>query len=138
VEEGNTETGVRKHLSDKETWLRLIYMILFGIAFEVVKFVTFFIAAIQILFKLFTGDVQPKLVRSGAVWVPSSADRGFPDVPRDVRPDPWRHGPSPSVGGGSSRSTTVEAAHTPDAAAGPPRARRRRKNGSPGGEAKSE
>jgi len=73
VENENTETGVRKHLSDKQTWLRLLYVILFGIAFEVAKFVTFFVAAVQILFKLFTGDVQPRSADLAPAWRSSCA-----------------------------------------------------------------
>lgn len=64
--EERTETGVTKHLSDKATWLRLLYMILFGIVFEILKFAVFLVAAVQFLFKLFTGEVQPRIRTLGA------------------------------------------------------------------------
>jgi len=96
VEDKNTERGVRKHLSDKGTWIRLLYMILFGIAFEVAKFVTFFVAAVQILFKLLTGDVQPRLSGFGgslAIFLRQVVD--FMTFRSEIKPYPWSAWPSP-------------------------------------------
>jgi len=110
VENENTETGVRKHLSDKQTWLRLLYVILFGIAFEVAKFVTFFVAAVQILFKLFTGDVQPRLSGFGAglaVFLRQTVD--FMTFRSDVRPYPWSAWPVPQTAAAEAAAATVEA-----------------------------
>lgn len=111
MENENTETGVRKHLSDKQTWLRLLYMILFGIAFEVAKFVTFFVAAVQILFKLFTGDVQPRLSGFGgslAVFLRQTVD--FMTFRSDVRPYPWSVWPMPEAVAAEAAAATVEVA----------------------------
>jgi hypothetical protein len=112
VENENTETGVRKHLSDKQAWLRLLYMVLFGIAFEVAKFVTFFVAAVQILFKLFTGDVQPRLSGFGAslaVFLRQTVD--FMTFRSEVRPYPWSAWPLPEVATAEAAAeATVEAA----------------------------
>ncbi len=98
MEDENTATGVHKHLSDKQAWLRLLHMVLFGIAFEVTKFVTFFVAAVQILFKLFTGDVQPRLSGFGAslaVFLRQTVD--FMTFRSEVRPYPWSAWPSSEV-----------------------------------------
>ncbi len=134
----NTETGVRKHLSDKQAWFRLLYMILFGIAFEVAKFVTFFVAAVQILFKLFTGDVQPRLTGFGAslaVFLRQTVD--FMTFRSDVRPYPWSAWPLPEVAAAeAAAAATVEAVQP----AGPRTARggRRKANGPATDQAKTE
>jgi hypothetical protein len=71
-------------------------MILFGVAFEVAKFVTFFVAAVQILFKLFAGEVQPKLRTFGAslaVFLRQTVD--FMTFQSEIRPFPWSAWPMP-------------------------------------------
>lgn len=112
MENENTETGVRKHLSDKQAWLRLLYMILFGIALEVAKFVILFVAAVQILFKLFTGDVQPRLSGFGAslaVFLRQTVE--FLTFRSDVRPYPWSVWPAPEAAAAeAAAAATVEAA----------------------------
>jgi hypothetical protein len=126
VENENTETGVRKHLSDKQAWLRLLYMVLFGIAFEVAKFVTFFVAAVQILFKLFTGDVQPRLSGFGAslaVFLRQTVD--FMTFRSEVRPYPWSVWPAPEVAAAETAAAeTVEAVLSAE-----PKERRSRRSG---------
>ena len=62
----NTETGVQRHLSNRQTWLRLPYMILFGVVFEIVKYAVFLVAAVQFLFMLFSGEAQPQIRKLGA------------------------------------------------------------------------
>lgn len=142
MDDENTATRVREHLSDKHAWLRLLYMILFGIAFEVVKFVTFFVAAVQILFKLFTGDVQPRLSGFGAslaLFLRQVVD--FLTFRSDARPFPWSPWPLPETAT-AQKTTTADGTETPSPAK--PAARRgtggrRRKGGGPvGGEAKTE
>ena len=112
MEDENAETGVRKHLSDKGAWLRLLYMILFGIAFEIAKFVTFFVAAVQILFKLFTGDVQPRLSGFGAslaVFLRQIVE--FMTFRSEVRPYPWSTWPLPDAAAAEAAAApTVEVA----------------------------
>lgn len=137
----NTETGVRKHLSDKQAWLRLLYMILFGIAFEVAKFVTFFVAAVQILFKLFTGDVQPRLSGFGAslaIFLRQTVD--FLTFRSEVRPYPWSAWPLPEVAAvEAAAAATVEAAiPAKPAEHRAPRGGRRKASGPADDEAKTE
>lgn len=141
MQDENAETGVRKHLSDKGAWLRLLYMILFGIAFEVVKFVTFFVAAIQILFKLLTGDVEPRLRGFGAslaIFLRQIVD--FMTFCSEIKPYPWSAWPSPD-------GTVAEAAAAATAEVVPPvhrtvrskpRGGRRKADASPDSDPKSE
>jgi len=139
VEDDNTATGMRKHLSDKDAWLRLLYMILFGIAFELVKFITFFVAAIQMLFKLFTGGVQPRLSGLGAslaVFLSQTVD--FLTFRSEAKPFPWSAWPVPEAIAPPAAAAEPAApeASGGEADAAPRRARRggRRKTGGPAGD----
>lgn len=134
MDEEHTETGVRDHLSNKDTWLRLLYMILFGIAFEIVKFVTYFVAIVQILFKLFTGDVQPRLSAFGAslaTFLHQAVE--FLACRSEVKPYPWSAWPLPDepVVGAASEAATAPAAPKPER-------RARRKASGPASEDKIE
>lgn len=64
-EESLHEKDFRDHIADPGTWLRLLYMILFGIVFEVGKFVGLVVAVVQFLFKLFAGKPNPALQTFG-------------------------------------------------------------------------
>jgi len=57
---------IQTHLLNKETWLRLLFMILYGIVFEVAKFVGLVAVLVQFLFKLFRGRPLPELQDFGA------------------------------------------------------------------------
>ena len=58
-------SDLKSHLANKSTWMRLLYMILFVIAFNVAEIVTGVIVVVQILFKLFTGQVNEQLRNFG-------------------------------------------------------------------------
>ena len=47
---------VPKHLSDKKTWQRILYTLLFSIAFSLAKTILSFAVVIQIIIVLFTGN----------------------------------------------------------------------------------
>ncbi|MBE0531272.1 MAG: DUF4389 domain-containing protein [Rhodospirillales bacterium] len=139
MENENTETGVRKHLSDKQAWLRLLYMVLFGIAFEVAKFVTFFVAAVQILFKLFTGDVQPRLSGFGAslaVFLRQTVD--FMTFRSEVRPYPWSAWPLPEAAAAAAAATVEVALSAKPAGPRTSRGGRRKASGPAADEPKTE
>jgi len=46
---------IPKHLSNKKTWQRILYTLLFSIAFSLAKTVLSFAVVIQIMIVLFTG-----------------------------------------------------------------------------------
>ncbi len=50
------ETELKKHVKDKDTWLRFIYLVAFGIVFYVSIYVTFLVSVFQFLAKLFSGS----------------------------------------------------------------------------------
>jgi outer membrane biosynthesis protein TonB len=56
---------LKSHLSAKSTWLRLLYMILFVVAFNLAGLVTAAVVIVQFLFKLFTGQANEQLQSFG-------------------------------------------------------------------------
>jgi len=55
----------KKHLAARSTWLRLVYIVLFGIAFNIAEAVLYAVVAVQFLFKLFSGRPIDALSRLG-------------------------------------------------------------------------
>ncbi len=49
----------------KSTWLRILFVALFWLVFNVTQFVLLAIAVGQCLFKLFTGNPNPQLMKLG-------------------------------------------------------------------------
>ncbi|MEJ0062770.1 MAG: DUF4389 domain-containing protein [Alphaproteobacteria bacterium] len=60
-----TEEELKRNVSDKDTWLRLLYMIIFGVAFYFGSILLFVIAWVQFLAKLFSGKVIDGLLNFG-------------------------------------------------------------------------
>jgi len=123
--EENTSAGIREHLSNRQTWLRLLYMILFGIVFQIASLVAGLVAVVQILFKLFSGEAQDPLRELGgrlAAYLREIVE--FLTFHSDARPYPW--GPSPTA----SRTSGGEAPAAKAAGR-----RRIRAQGKAGGEA---
>ena len=49
------------NLKDSNTWKRMLYMLLFVLAYSVAEFVLMAVAIVQVLIKLFTGDINENL-----------------------------------------------------------------------------
>jgi hypothetical protein len=60
------DDSLKRNLTSGSTWLRAVYMILFGVIFYVVEFVLLVVAVVQFLFKLFTGASLPRIDAFGA------------------------------------------------------------------------
>ena len=56
---------VKENIKQQSTWMRGLYMFLFAIFYSVAEIVMFAIAIFQFLFKLFTGDTNPRLLKLG-------------------------------------------------------------------------
>jgi len=52
---GLNEEDLKKNVKDKDTWLRFIYLVVFGIAFYLSILLTFAASIFQFLAKLFSG-----------------------------------------------------------------------------------
>ncbi len=55
------EAQTKTNLGDKGTWIRLIYMLLFAVIFNVAELVTGVVVVVQFLFKLLTGKANEQL-----------------------------------------------------------------------------
>ncbi len=49
------------HLTNKNTWKRILYMLLFALAYSVAEFILMAVVIAQALFKLITGDINNNL-----------------------------------------------------------------------------
>ena len=50
------ENDLKKHVKDKDTWLRFVYLVVFGVAFYLSILLTFAVSVFQFLAKLFSGS----------------------------------------------------------------------------------
>lgn len=50
------EDEIKKHVKDKDTWLRFVYLVVFGVAFYLSILLTFATSIFQFLAKLFGGQ----------------------------------------------------------------------------------
>ncbi len=55
------DNETKSHLSDRGTWMRLLYMIFFVVIFGVAQMVASAVVLAQFLFKLLTGQPNPRL-----------------------------------------------------------------------------
>jgi len=53
---GLNEEDLKKNVKDKDTWLRFLYLVVFGIAFYLSILLTFAASVFQFLAKLFNGS----------------------------------------------------------------------------------
>ena len=56
---------IKQNVTRGSIWLRLVYMIILGVAFNVAEFVTFVVVVFQFLFSLITGQPNDQLTRFG-------------------------------------------------------------------------
>ena len=59
------EEEIKKHVKDKDTWLRFVYLVVFGFAFYLSIILTFATSIFQFLAKLFGGNSFAGLAEFG-------------------------------------------------------------------------
>jgi len=59
------EEDLKKHVKDKDTWLRFVYLVVFGVAFYLSIGLTFAASVFQFLAKLFSGSSFEGLAEFG-------------------------------------------------------------------------
>ncbi|CAA6807146.1 MAG: Possible lipase [uncultured Thiotrichaceae bacterium] len=52
-------------ITNSNTWMRIVYMVLFGFVYSIAEVVMIAIAVVQVLFKLSTGEVNQNLLALG-------------------------------------------------------------------------
>ncbi len=56
---------IKEHVTRRSIWLRLVFMIVLSVAFNLAEFITFAVVAFQFLASLFTGQPNDRLTRFG-------------------------------------------------------------------------
>ncbi len=56
---------IREHVTRRSIWLRLLFMIVLSVAFNLAEFITFAVVAFQFVASLFTGQPNDRLTRFG-------------------------------------------------------------------------
>lgn len=59
------QNELKRHVADKDTWLRFVFLVIFWAAFYIVALLTFAISLFQFLAKLFGGHTFKGLVELG-------------------------------------------------------------------------
>ena len=62
---GLNEEDLKKNVRDRDTWLRFVYVVVFGVAFYLSVLLTFAAAVFQFLAKLFSGSAFAGLSEFG-------------------------------------------------------------------------
>ena len=105
---------LKSHLSAKSTWIRLLYMILFVVAFNVAEIVTGVVVVVQFLFKLITGQANAQLLGFGhALAIYFRQIVAFLTYDSEDMPFPFAPWPE---GAGASAQPAMQAAPEPPAA----------------------
>ena len=113
------DTTTKKNLTDTKTWMRLVYIILFAIAFNVAEAVFAAVVVVQFVFHLFTGQANNRLRALGrdlSTYVFEIV--AYLTYHTDDKPFPFRPWPA--------GAPANDPAETKPAEAKPARARRRR------------
>ncbi len=84
----------KSHLSDRGTWMRLLYMIFFVVIFGVAQMVASAVVLAQFLFKLLTGQPNPRLqVFGGSLAIYFREMTGFLTYHSEEMPFPFGEWP---------------------------------------------
>lgn len=60
------DVSFTEHFFSGRTWLRILFMLLFGVVFYLVEILVAVVAVVQVLFSLLSGRVNPRLRLFGA------------------------------------------------------------------------
>ena len=56
---------IKENVTRESTWMRLVYMVLFAVIFNIAEFVIVVVVVVQFVFKLFTGNANETLSALG-------------------------------------------------------------------------
>jgi len=106
---GLNEEDLKRHVKDKDTWLRFIYLVLFGIIYYLSILLTFATAIFQFLAKLFGGSSFDGLAQFGANLASYQAEMTrYLTFASDDKPFPFAAFPSQCTKGLSVEPTLHE------------------------------
>ena len=90
--------SVKQNLKSDSQWLRLVFMVLFAVAYQVAELVVLFVVIIQALFALITGEPNSTLTQfAGGVNQFIFQILQFLTYKTDEKPFPFQDWPEPSA-----------------------------------------
>lgn len=111
------DDSTKKHLVDMKTWTRIIYILLFAIAFNVAEFLIAAITVIQFFTVLFTGNRNERLAEmGGSIGEYISEVTAYLTYSSNHMPFPvsdWGQGPERPSASGRAASANKAATTTP-------------------------
>ncbi len=111
------EQETKDNLTSRNTWLRVVYMILFAVIFYIVALVIAVVAVVQFLSRLFTGKVNQQLQALGqGVGVYVNEITQFLTYNTDDKPYPFA--PWPKGAPGAGKAARAKPPRTPKGKAG--------------------
>ena len=111
------EQQTKDNLTNRSTWMRLVYMILFAVIFYIVALVIAVVAVVQFLSRLFTGKVNQQLQALGqGVGVYVNEITVFLTYHTDDKPYPFA--PWPKGAPGAGKAARAKPQRTPKGKAG--------------------
>ncbi len=111
------EQKTKDNLTNRSTWMRVVYMILFAVIFYIVALVIALVAVVQFLSRLFTGKVNQQLQALGqGVGVYVNEITVFLTYHTDDKPYPFAPWPKGSAGAG--KAARAKPQRTPKGKAG--------------------
>ncbi len=111
------EQKTKDNLTNRSTWMRVVYMILFAVIFYIVALVTALVAVVQFLSRLFTGKVKQQLQALGqGIGVYLNEITVFLTYHTDDKPYPFA--PWPKGTPGARKAARAKPPRTPKGKAG--------------------
>ncbi len=111
------EQKTKDNLTSRSTWIRVIYMILFAVIFNIVELVIAVVAVVQFLATLFTGKVNQQLQALGqGVGAYVNEVTQFLTYHTDDKPYPFA--PWPKGAPGARKAARAKPQRTPKGKAG--------------------
>ncbi len=111
------EQETKDNLTIRNTWMRVVYMILFAVIFNIVEFVIAVVAIVQFLSTLFTGKVNQQLQALGqGVGAYVNEITQFLTYHTDDKPYPFA--PWPKGAPGARKAASAKPPRTSKAKAG--------------------
>ncbi len=108
------EQKTKDNLTSRNTWIRVVYMILFAVIFNIVEFVIAVVAVVQFLSTLFTGKVNQHLQGLGqGVGASVNEITVFLTYRTDDKPYPFA--PWPKGAPGARKAARAKPQRTPKA-----------------------
>ncbi len=111
------EQQTKDNLTNRSTWMRLVYMILFAVIFYIVALVIAVVAVVQFLSRLLTGKVNQQLQALGqGVGIYVNEITQFLTYHTDDKPYPFA--PWPKGAPGAGKAARAKPQRTPQGKAG--------------------